>query len=95
MSAILRTVRRLCGQLSVDIDRFDDVYLRKYLCKGLSLGGKPATPKILRAACADLRQRGQEVFPCEHDLDARGYCQGEEIPYVAADAGGLHQLEVS
>jgi len=85
------TVQPSGAQEPVDIDRFDDAYLRKYLCKGLSLGGRPATPKILRAACADLRQRGQDVFPCEHALDAKGYCQGEDVPFVDKDPGGLRQ----
>ena len=65
--------------LSVDVDRFDDRYLRKTYCKpgcGITINGKVPTVAELRAACAEMRAMGFEVFPPCDSHDKRGFCKG-------------------
>lgn len=63
--------------ISVDIDRFPDRELLKWLQPFLALGC--VTPADIRRQCTEARARGQVVFaPCDHHAKD-GTCLGHPI----------------
>lgn len=63
--------------ISVDIDRFSDRDLSKWLRPFLKLGC--VTPDDIRRQCAAARAKGQVVFaPCDHHAKD-GTCLGHPV----------------
>lgn len=65
--------------MSVDIDRFDDRYIRRNFLSMFRDAFGSQTPRDVRQQCQLARLQGLEVFPpCDH-VDARGRCKGHAI----------------
>lgn len=66
-----------CAAVSVDIDRFTDSVLKRQWVRAFKKhdGSRPTVAE-LRAACAEMRERGYKVFPCCDHAGPDGYCVG-------------------